>query len=129
MKVNCWVAPVKPQDIENLRQLGAALEHDRRAEYVQSERRIGVEREVFFLWERPEGSYCVMFMQGDDLESTIKDFNASNDPFDIWAREQLFRVSNTWPDPIWGSFPTPGVLETISVYDALHEDLDAESAR
>jgi len=51
----CWVVPVKPGKTDVAREYCQALETSRRADYEASERELGIDREVFFLWTNPEG--------------------------------------------------------------------------
>jgi len=60
----CWVVPVKPGKTEVAREYCRALETTRRADYEASERELGIEREVFFLWTNPEGKDHIVRRDG-----------------------------------------------------------------
>src|SRR4029077_2738637 len=68
----CWVVPVKPGKTEVAREYCRALETTRRADYEASERELGIEREVFFLWSSPAGEdHIVLYMDADDMTKAL----------------------------------------------------------
>lgn len=129
MKVTCWVVPIEKEKVAAFREFGARLDGALRAQYIDCQRRTGATREICFLWETEERAYCLLYLQGEDIRSIMEAFQTSDNPFDSWFLEQLGSYSDGWPDPGWGTYPTPGVAELLSVYDRDDESLDAKGAQ
>src|SRR6266542_4694220 len=58
----------------------------RRAEFVQSRRRLGVTRERGWLQATPNGDVFILLLEGDDPVEANRKFAASHDPFDVWFK-------------------------------------------
>jgi hypothetical protein len=69
------------------------LDAERRAEYDQSERRIGITKEVWFLAALPSGDHLVGYMESHDFQSAFGQFAASKQPFDAWFKQQFLAVT------------------------------------
>jgi len=116
----CWVVPVKPGQTEVARQYCEALETTRRAEYEASERELGIEREVFFLWHGPDGDYIVLYMDGDNMTKALDLWEAHTGSFETWGKSQWaeFCDSNELPTPLSARPGNGPVLEVLSAYDS-----------
>lgn len=69
------------------------LDTSRKEGYAVSERRIGIEREFWFLQNAPQGDLYVAYMESQDFGHALETFCASSDPFDRWFKEQLLDVT------------------------------------
>jgi len=117
----CWVVPVKPGKTDVAREYCQALETSRRADYEASERELGIEREVFFLWTNPEGKdYIVLYMDGDDMTKALDVWEAHTGEFETWGKSRWaeFCDSDELPKPLSAGPGNGPVLEVLSAYDA-----------
>ena len=115
----CWVVPVIPGRTDAARAYCESLEKERRAEYEASEREIGIDRELFFLWHGPAGDYIVLYMDGADMTDALKKWADHEGPFETWGKAQwaTFSDPKDWPEPIWAGPGVGPVLEVLSAYD------------
>ena len=65
------------------------LEDERKADYDQSERRIGITKEVWYLASAPGGDQFVAYMETPDFGKALSLFSASRDEFDMWFKRRL----------------------------------------
>jgi hypothetical protein len=65
------------------------LEGPQRNEYGDSERRIGIDKELWFISDLGEQELLVAYMESGDFGRAFEQFVASRDPFDMWFKEQL----------------------------------------
>ncbi len=90
----------------------------RRAEFVQSRRRLGVTRERGWLQATPNGDVFILLLEGDDPVEANRKFAASHDPFDVWFKDRaggilgadFTRPIPVEPEPIYQSAPSEGQL-------------------
>jgi hypothetical protein len=117
----CWVVPVKTGQTDTARRYCEALETTRRADYEASERELGIEREVFFLWHGPDGAdYIVLYMDGDDMTNALDLWEEHTGEFETWGKGQWaeFCDSEELPKPLSAGPGNGPVLEVLSAYDA-----------
>ncbi len=81
--------PVLPGKEDALRQFAQALAGPRRSEYEASRRRFGVTTERSYLQHTPQGAMLILYCEGDHLEQYFAGLGASQDPFDVWFRQQV----------------------------------------
>jgi hypothetical protein len=82
----CLVIPVTSGKSEDASDFMRELEHERKAEYDQSERRIGITKEVWYLARTPGGDQFVAYMETTDFGKALSLFSASRDEFDMWFK-------------------------------------------
>ena len=85
----CLVIPVMPGKSDDARDLVRGLEQERKADYDQSERRIGITKEVWYLARAPGGDQLVGYMETSDFGKALSLFSASRDEFDMWFKRRL----------------------------------------
>ena len=85
----CLVIPITPGKSEDARAFMRELEHERKADYDQSERRIGITKEVWYLASAPGGDQFVAYMETSDFGKALSLFSASRDEFDMWFKRRL----------------------------------------
>jgi hypothetical protein len=85
----CLVIPITPGKSDDARDFMRELEHERKAEYGQSERRIGIAKEVWYLARTPGGDQFVAYMETTDFGKALSLFSASRDEFDMWFKRRL----------------------------------------
>jgi hypothetical protein len=69
------------------------LDTERKAEYDQSERRIGITKEYWFIAAVPSGDQLVVYMESADFTRALGMFAQSQEPFDVWFKQRLVEVS------------------------------------
>ena len=57
--------------------------------YAQSEQRIGIEKEVWFLAGADSGDLLVSYMESPDFANALRLFSASQDEFDLWFKRRF----------------------------------------
>lgn len=85
----CLVLPVKDGKSEAARGFMDELETRRKADYAVSERRIGIDKEAWYLASTPAGDQLVAYMETPDFAAALSAFSASREPFDLWFKERL----------------------------------------
>lgn len=85
----CLVIPVMPGKSDDARDFMRELEQERKADYDQSERRIGITKEVWYLARTPGGDQLVGYMETSDFGKALSLFSASRDEFDMWFKRRL----------------------------------------
>jgi Family of unknown function (DUF6176) len=85
----CLVIPVMPGKSDDARDFMRELEQERKADYDQSERRIGITKEVWYLARAPGGDQLVGYMETSDFGKALSLFSASRDEFDMWFKRRL----------------------------------------
>jgi hypothetical protein len=98
----CLTIPVLDEQGAGVRSFMAELESARRDEYAESERRIGISKELWFLSDLGGEELLVAYMESENFAGALEQFSASRDSFDMWFKEQLARVTgvdlNTPPE-------------------------------
>ncbi len=85
----CLVVPVTPGKTEDARDFMRELEQERKQDYDQSERRIGITKEVWYLARTPAGDQFVAYMECSDFGRALSVFSRSRDEFDMWFKRRL----------------------------------------
>jgi len=85
----CLVLPILPGKTAVARDFMRELESARNAEYDQSERRIGIGKEVWYLATLPSGDHFVAYMESPDFGTALTRFAQSHDAFDLWFKQRL----------------------------------------
>lgn len=77
------------------------LQGPRRREYEASRRRLGITHEVFRIDPRPDRDHVIVHFETADPERTRKRWAESEDPFDLWLREQILDIhgEDPWAGP------------------------------
>jgi hypothetical protein len=111
----CVVFPLLPGKTEEARAFQRELDTERKAEYDHSERQIGITKEHWFIASVPGGDQLVVYMESADFTRALGMFSQSQEPFDVWFKQQLAAVSGV----DLGNLP-PGMQlpELVSSYEA-----------
>ena len=92
----CVVFPLLPGKTEDARAFQRELDTERKAEYTRSERAIGITKEHWFIASVPSGDQLVVYMESPDFNQALGKFSQSQEPFDVWFREEV--LANTGVD-------------------------------
>ena len=110
----CLVVPVLPGRSDDARDFMRELEQSRKADYDRSERRIGIEKEVWYLASAPGGDVLVAYMESPDFQRALGMFVESQDDFDLWFKRRLAEATGLdLNDP-----PEVSLPELLSAYSA-----------
>jgi hypothetical protein len=85
----CLVLPILPGKTESARDFQRELDGPRKADYDNSERRIGINKEVWYVAATPAGEQLVAYMESPDFNKALGAFVESRDEFDMWFKERL----------------------------------------
>ena len=99
-------APLTPGETERAKAFVADAYH--RDEFAASRRRLHVNGELLTLQSTPMGDLVAIYIEGDDPAKGNAGFAASQDPFDLWFKEQLTKI---FPPAVDFSKPIEGVEE------------------
>ena len=109
----CLVVPVLPGRTADARDFMRELEADRKADYQDSEQRIGIVKEAWFLARTPVGDQLVAYMESPDFPKALSMFSHSQLEFDVWFKQRLADATgldlNTPP-----TAPLPELLSSYS---------------
>src|SRR5687767_4346229 len=89
----CLVLPILPGKTNEVRTFMRELDGPRKGEFDLSERRIGIAKELWYLAAVPSGDQLVGYMEAEDFASAVTQFSASQDPFDVWFKQQMANVT------------------------------------
>lgn len=110
----CLVVPVLPGRTADPRDFIRELEADRKAVYQDSEQRIGIVKEAWYLARTPAGDQLVAYMESPDFPTALSMFSQSRDEFDQWFKQRLADATG-----LDLNTPPPGPLpELLSSYCA-----------
>jgi hypothetical protein len=89
----CITLPLVTGKTADARTFLQQLDTTRRVEFDQSEQKIGITKELWFLAALPSGDHLIGYMESADFNGALSSFVASRDPFDLWFKEQMFAVT------------------------------------
>ncbi|MCH8061575.1 MAG: hypothetical protein IH861_03625 [Chloroflexi bacterium] len=87
-----FVAPALPGGTENLRRLAQELRGGKKSEVEDFYRRMKITREQWFIQPTPQGEMVIVYLEGEDLARTFQTLAASEEPLDVWLKEQAKSV-------------------------------------
>jgi hypothetical protein len=99
-------APLAPGATDRARAFVADAYH--RDEFTASRRRLSVSEELITLQSTPQGDIVGIYIEGDDPAKGNAGFAASQEPFDLWFKEELTKI---FPPAVDWSKPVEGVEE------------------
>jgi hypothetical protein len=85
----CLVIPVLEGRSDEARAFMRELEEARRRDYDRSERRIGIDREVWFMARGAVGDQLIAYMETPDFDRALAELARSQDEFDLWFKTRL----------------------------------------
>ena len=70
------------------------VEGARRSDYEESERRLGITRELAWITPlNPGGEAFILYIEAPDFAQAFSRFVESREPFDSWFKEELLQLS------------------------------------
>ncbi len=85
------IFPLLPGKREALQQFAAALAGPRRMEYEASQ--ASVLKESWFLQSTPHGDLLLVHFEAPDPTAVLTSLAVSEEPFDVWFREQVQSIT------------------------------------
>lgn len=114
MTSSAFIIPILPGMVERDREFGAEVTGPRRAEYEASRARLGITREQVWQQETPEGTVTIVYLEADDVEQALAGIGSSQEPFDVWWREQIVEIHGIDPaQPVAGP-PNLQIIDFIA---------------
>jgi hypothetical protein len=110
----CLVVPVFPGKTPDAKDFMRQLEAGRHAEYQESEQRIGIVKEAWFLARTAAGDQLVAYLESPDFPRALALFSKSQNGFDLWFKQRL--IDATGLD--LNTPPTTPLPELLSSYAA-----------
>ena len=98
--------PILPGKTEQWKHFSQEMAGPRRNEFEASRKRLGVSREVAYLQQTPQGDMVVVYVEARDISSVFEGFGRSQEPFDVWFREQVKDIHGVdFSQPLPGPLP------------------------
>ncbi len=114
MQYALFALPIASDRSEAARAFLGELEGERKSQYMSSEQRLGITKEVWALQQSPMGDLFVVFFQSTDIGGAISQFVGSQDEFDQWFKRNVKDITGADLN-----VPPPGPMsEILSVYEA-----------
>jgi hypothetical protein len=89
MEQICLALPILPGKTPDAYAFMDELENQRKAEYAESEQRIGITKEAWFLARISSGDQLVAYLESTNFGRASRLFSASQDEFDLWFKDRL----------------------------------------
>src|SRR3954447_20835188 len=89
MEQVCLVLPVQHGHSDDARDFMRELEASRKPDYAQSEQRIGITKEVWFIAATGGEDALIGYMQTGEFANALGLFSASQDDFDPWFKRRM----------------------------------------
>jgi hypothetical protein len=105
MECIVWSLPILPGKMEAWK---ALAENTKGEDYDRSRKRMGVVREVVSLMQTPEGDFACIFQEAKDLAKAFQVISESDDPYDVWFRDQIKEIHGLTPEMLQG--PPPAIV-------------------
>jgi hypothetical protein len=83
------VSPILPGKEDACRRFAQEMAGPRRSESGASRRRLGLTTERSYLQHTPQGALLIIYGEGDHPEQMFERLASSQDPFDVWFRQQV----------------------------------------
>src|SRR5262245_31143325 len=87
-----FVVPVLPGMEERNKQFSADILGPRRTEYLASRERAKTKVERVWMQQTPAGTVSIVYLEADDFGQAFGTLTTSQDPFDVWWRQQILEI-------------------------------------
>ncbi len=87
-----------------LKQFSEELRGPRLKTFDESEHRLGIPKEYWFLQRSPGGNLVIVTFESPDPARTLTEFGQSRDPFDVWFKSEVKEITGV---DLNGPLPPP----------------------
>ena len=109
-----FAVPILPGQEAANRQFAAELAGARQTDFEASRQRMGIRGERVWSQATPQGTMSVVCLKADDLGRAFTELATSQEPFDIWWRQQILEMHGIdFSQPLPGP-PNELILEFAS---------------
>jgi hypothetical protein len=106
MPAIAFAYPVLPGKFDAWKRFMQEMAGPRRSELEASRRRMGFTVERAWYQATPQGDIAIIYAEVDDLVHTSQTLAASQDPFDVWFKQQVLDIHGVdYNQPPPGSLP------------------------
>lgn len=84
-----FARPIRPDMTEEYKQFIHDLQSARREEYVETRRNMGVKRIKLWIQHTSGGDLLITYYDVEDIGRLEQGLTSSENPFDVWFREQV----------------------------------------
>jgi hypothetical protein len=88
-----FALPVIPGKTSDAAAFFEELESARKRDYAASEKRIGVDKEAWYIQHTPGGDLLVAYIESPNVAEALRRFSQSHDEFDQWFKRSLAEVT------------------------------------
>lgn len=85
--------PIRSGREDQARQFAQEVQGPRRAEFLAPLGRRGITREQWYLQSGPSGQLILVYMEATDPSAALRDWAASEEPFDRWFKQQAGEIT------------------------------------
>jgi len=111
-----FTLPILPSKTEAARAFLQELGGARKQDFLANDQALGFTKEVWALQQMPQGDFLVAYVTGKDLDHAVGQFNAAQDDFDRWFKQQVLEVTGAdFNEPSTGSMFVSQILADIEV--------------
>jgi hypothetical protein len=100
-----FTVPILPGKRTALEELAKTVSGSKKKEYDNSEKKLRIAKETWFVESSPQGDVWILYAEGKDLAKSFDGWVASKDSFDLWFKGQMKEITG-----IDFSNPPPGDL-------------------
>jgi hypothetical protein len=104
--------PLRPGQESSLKQLGDDLRGSRQAAFDESERRLGISKESWFLQKTDAGNLVLVTFEAENPGQALAQFGRSRDSFDLWFKERVKEITG-----VDMNGPLPPAPEEVARYE------------
>ncbi len=113
MEYALFALPIQPGKTAAARGFLQELESERKGQYAESERRLGVTKEVWAVQQTAGGDLFAIFFQSEDIGGALGKFVGSQDTFDQWFKGRVKDATG-----VDLNMPPGPLSDILSVYEA-----------
>jgi hypothetical protein len=113
----CFALPLLEGQTEDACAFMFELRDQRSAEFDESEQRIDIVKESWYLQTTPRGDLLIGYMESPDFAEALRRFAASKNAFDSWFKRRLFEVTGV----DLNNPPSGPLSEQLSSYEVLRQ--------